>query len=298
MSDDLTKKILKQKISEKVEDQLYMENHYKELIQHCYLFALSKTDFFNYAAFHGGTCLRIVDKIDRFSEDLDFVTIQPDTPAEKLTSLLNEAVEILKEMGLPLDIKHNNINNNVQKVWIKEGVLVKKFLSENPKYALQEGKSRIKIEIDIDPPDGSTYKEVNIEFPENFKIKIQDHNSSFSGKLHAVLCREFFHGSNTYIKGRDYFDLDWYLTQKIQPNYELLGNALFKTGPYKNQEIKVSKQWLYEKLENKLKTLNWDLAKKDMTNLLLLNSSLDNIEKILTSGAMIKKLGDSFGGKL
>lgn len=289
MSSDLTKKILEQKVSEKSEDQLYMENHYKELIQHCYLFALSKTDFFNYAAFHGGTCLRIVDKIDRFSEDLDFVVIQPGTPSEKLAALLNEAVEILAGMGLPLEVKHNNINNNVQKVFLKEGNLVKTFLSENPKYALQDGKSKIKIEIDIDPPDGSTYKEVNIKFPEDFKIKIQDHNSSFSGKLHAVLCREFFHGSDSYIKGRDYFDLDWYLTKNIEPNYELLKNALFKAGPYKDQEIKISKQWLHEKIENKLKTLNWDLAKKDMTSLLL-NSSWEQIETILNSESIIRKL--------
>lgn len=262
------------------------------MIQHCYLFALSKTDFFNYAAFHGGTCLRIVDKIDRFSEDLDFVVIQPGTPSEKLTSLLNEAVEILDGMGLPLEVKHNNINNNVQKVFLKEATLVKKFLSKNPKYALQDGKSKIKIEIDIDPPDGSTYREVNITFPEDFKIKIQDHNSSFSGKLHAVLCREFFHGSDSYIKGRDYFDLDWYLTKKIEPNYELLKNSLFKAGPYKDQEIKISKQWLHEKIENKLKTLNWELAKKDMTNLLL-NSSWEQVEQTLSSDSIIQKLKDS-----
>lgn len=293
MTNNLKKKILEQKSQGKSEDQLYMENHYKELLQHCFLFALSQTDFFNYAAFHGGTCLRIVDRIDRFSEDLDFIAILPDTPSETFTKLLNEAAEVIKTLGLPVDIKHNNINNNVLKVWIKEGTLAKEFLSNNPKYALQDGKSKIKIEIDISPPMGSTFKEVGIEFPEKFKIKIQDHNSSFSGKLHAVLCREFFYGSN-YIKGRDYFDLDWYLTQKIEPNYELLKNALFKTGPYKDQNIDVSKEWLFDVLETKLKTLDWKLAKDDMTNFLL-DSPLEHIEKMLDLKPMIDKLRDSLG---
>lgn len=295
VTNDLTKKILDQKISEKSEDQLYMDNHYKELLQHCFLFALSKTDFFSYAAFHGGTCLRIVDRIDRFSEDLDFIAINSDTPAEKFATLLDEATEYLKELNLPLDIKHNNINNNVLKVWLKEGTLVKEFLSNNPKYAIQDGKSKIKIEIDIAPPAGSIFKEVSLKFPEDFKIKIQDHSSSFAGKLHAVLCREFFYGSN-YIKGRDYFDLDWYLTQKIEPNYELLKNALFKAGPYKDQEIDVSKEWLFAALETKLKDIDWKLAKDDMTNFLL-NSPLEHIEKILDSNSMIDKLKNSLGKK-
>lgn len=56
MSNDLINKIISKKSNPKSEDQLFMENLYKELIQHCYLYALSKTDFFNHAAFHGGTC--------------------------------------------------------------------------------------------------------------------------------------------------------------------------------------------------------------------------------------------------
>ncbi len=293
MNNVLAKKILEQKNLKRTEDQLYMENHYKELIQHCFLFALSKTDFFSYAAFHGGTCLRIVDKIDRFSEDLDFVSVQSNTPSEKFTTLLNEATEIIKELGLEVNVKHNNINNDVLKVWVKEGSLVKKFLSENPKYVHQNGKSRIKIEIDIAPPAGSTFREVGISFPEEFKIKIQDHSSSFSGKLHAVLCREFSYGGQ-YIKGRDYFDLHWYLAQKIEPNYELLKNALFKVGPYKDRKIEISKEWLYGALEDKLKKLDWGLAKKDMANFLL-DSPFAYIEEILDSDPMINRLKDSFG---
>ncbi|MCH2533977.1 MAG: nucleotidyl transferase AbiEii/AbiGii toxin family protein [Bdellovibrionales bacterium] len=293
MSKNLTDRILELKPKENTEDQLFMENYYKELIQHCFLFALSHTSFFDYTAFHGGTCLRIVDKINRFSEDLDFISTQPNTTSEKFTDFLNKAVDYLTNRGLPLEIKHNNLNNNVLKFWIKEDTVVKNFLSENPKYALQNGKIRIKIEIDIEPPSGSTFKDSKIKFPENFNIKIQDYSSSFSGKLHAILCREFFYKSDSYIKGRDYFDLDWYLTHQIQPNYELLKNALFKAGPYKGKDLQVTKDWLHAELKNKLKKLNWELAKDDMRNFLL-NTPLEHIESILSSEPMIDKLEKNF----
>jgi hypothetical protein len=280
--------ILEQKRKDKTEDQLFMENHYKELLQHCFLFALSKVDFFSHAAFHGGTCLRIIDNIDRFSEDLDFIQTSSNTTTKNLADLMDEAVVYLKKMGLELEITHNNINNNVQKIWIKEGNLVKRFLDNNPKFVIQGAKSKIKIEIDNDPPDGSILSEVSLKFPEEFKITIQDHSSSFSGKLHAVLCRNFLMGETTYIKGRDYFDLDWYLTNGVQPNYTLLKNALFKAGPFENQELQIDNNWLKNELKNKLKDLDWNLAKSDMSNFLL-ERSLDDLDIVFNSGSMIQK---------
>ena len=67
-----------------------------------------------------------------------------------------------------------------------------------------------------------------------------------------------------YTKGRDYFDLDWYLTKRIQPNYELLKRALFKSGPFKNQKLQINSTWLKKQLEVKIKTLDWSLVKDDM----------------------------------
>ncbi|MDC0980097.1 nucleotidyl transferase AbiEii/AbiGii toxin family protein [Bdellovibrionales bacterium] len=266
-----------------------MVNLYKELLQHIFLCELSKTEFFSHVAFHGGTCLRIIDKIDRFSEDLDFTLIKKETPSDKLVQILDSAVQNLTSKGINFEIKHNQINNNTQKIWLKESQIVKEFLSENPKYALQNGKIKIKIEIDIAPPSGSTYEPGPIDFPESYKIVIQDHRSSFSGKLHAVLCRAFFQNTTTYIKGRDFFDLDWYLSQKIQPNYELLKNALYLAGPYRGQDLKIDQSWLYNELHNKLDTLDWNSAQKDMLPFLLSMSAKD-LEKMLNRESMLEKL--------
>ncbi len=294
MSNNLIKEILNKKTNAKSEDQLFMENLYKELLQHSYLFALSQIDFFDHIAFHGGTCLRIVDKIDRFSEDLDFVLVNKQKTNADIADMLNQAKDILSQTGLILEITHSPINNNIQKIWIKEGTLAKQFLDKNPKYAFQNAKSQIKIEIDTDAPIGSTFVDVELDFPEKFKLQIQDHSSSFAGKLHAVLCRDFFHGSESYIKGRDYFDLDWYLSKKIQPNYELLKNALFKAGPFKDQNLNIDQKWLNGVLTTKLEKLDWELAKKDMTNFLL-ESSFEELSLTLNSKSMITKLNTYLG---
>ena len=54
------------------------ENALKEIAQEIALMSLSRTGFFRVAAFQGGTCLRILYGLERFSEDLDFVLDMPD----------------------------------------------------------------------------------------------------------------------------------------------------------------------------------------------------------------------------
>ena len=133
MSNSLNSLILKQKREDKVADQFFMENHYKELLQHCLLFAFSKVGFFKHAAFHGGTCLRIVDKIKRFSEDLDFAKTDPETTNKKIAEMMDSAVKYLNSVGMEFEITHNKINNNIQKIWIKEGNLANFFLDRSPR---------------------------------------------------------------------------------------------------------------------------------------------------------------------
>lgn len=100
-------------------------------------------------------------------------------------------------------------------------------------------------------------------------------------------------GETTYIKGRDFFDLDWYLTNNIHPNYTLLKNALKKAGPYKGQELTIDNNWLKKELQKKLSTLDWNLARLDMTNFLL-EGSFDDLDKIFQAKLMIQKVDNLF----
>jgi predicted nucleotidyltransferase component of viral defense system len=53
-------------------NQFEEENAIKEIMQEIALYALWREDFFNVALFQGGTSLRILHRLPRFSEDLDF----------------------------------------------------------------------------------------------------------------------------------------------------------------------------------------------------------------------------------
>ena len=54
------------------------QNATREMLQLVTLYILWRAKFFQVAAFQGGTCLRIVHGLDRFSEDLDFISLEPD----------------------------------------------------------------------------------------------------------------------------------------------------------------------------------------------------------------------------
>ena len=90
-------------------------------------------------------------------------------------------------------------------------------------------KLTIKFEIDTNPPQGSNIDIKFLEFPLNCSIVAQDLSSSFAGKCHALLCRE-------YIKGRDWYDFAWYVAKRISPNFEFLEHALYQQGPWANQK--------------------------------------------------------------
>ena len=49
----------------------------REILQEIVLLGLYDSGFFNHAAFYGGTALRILHKLPRFSEDLDFSLLEP-----------------------------------------------------------------------------------------------------------------------------------------------------------------------------------------------------------------------------
>lgn len=91
-------------------------------------------------------------------------------------------------------------------------------------------KLRIKLEIDTNPPAGSLWDQRFHDFPTDFSVLVQDLPSNFALKLHALLCRP-------YIKGRDWFDLLWYIRNGALPNLGLLQNAVQQVGPFAGGDV-------------------------------------------------------------
>ncbi|MCG8334671.1 MAG: nucleotidyl transferase AbiEii/AbiGii toxin family protein [Proteobacteria bacterium] len=235
------------------------ENAVKEITQEVILFSLSRTDFFSKASFQGGSCLRIVHGLDRFSEDLDFVLNKVDLNFE-LSPYLAKVSQTMNVYGYDIEVTgKDKADSHIRKRFIKDDSL-KKILNFRH-YSDSAKKIKIKFELDVNPPLGSANDQEYLDFPIDFSIAVQNKPSLFAGKCHALLCRE-------YTKGRDWYDFSWYCSKKTKPNYILLSSALNQSGPWKNLNPKVNREWLLEMLQKKIKNINWDEAIKDISRFL------------------------------
>ena len=230
----------------------------REILQEIALSALARAGFFKQGAFHGGTCLRILHRVRRFSEDLDFILKET---REDFDWLRYERV-LLEEFGLygvELEIRDRASQTAVQALWLKNRSLGKTLDLEHP---LRSGqKISVKLEVDCKPPAGSTFETGYVSFPVPFSLLAQDLESGFASKLHALLCRD-------YIKGRDWYDFTWYVGRRIRPRLELLENAIDQQGPWAGQKQKVDMPWLIAELGNKTDTVDFRQARKDVERFL------------------------------
>lgn len=238
---------------------LDQENALKEIAQEIALMALSRAGFFRIAAFQGGTCLRILYGLNRFSEDLDFVLLESNNQFdwEKYTKTMQEE---FNAYGYMLEVVHKKrLEKAMQSLFLKAesqgGILILKDLRTN------RAKLQIKLEIDTNPPEGSTYELKYLDFPLPYVVQSQDLSSLFASKSHALLCRE-------YVKGRDWYDFIWYVARKTPINFLLLTHAIWQKGPWEGKNISVTAEWFLQTLKAKILKINWDEAKKDISRFL------------------------------
>lgn len=238
---------------------LEQENALKEIMQEIALMALSRAGFFQVAAFQGGTCLRILYGLERFSEDLDFILDKPDKNFSWY-DYLNNMQEEFNAYGFELELKNREkVVGAVKTAFLKTdsqgGFLIIKDLRTN------KPKLRIKLEIDTHPPEGSRYELKYLDFPLPYSIKTQDFPSLFAGKCHALLCRN-------YTKGRDWYDFVWYVSKQTPINFSLLNHAILQTNPRKEKFAHVTPKWFFNQLKTKIVHTDWDEAKQDVARFL------------------------------
>jgi len=226
-------------------------NAVKEITQEIILYALSTTKFFDHVHFCGGTALRIIYGLERFSEDLDFTLNIPDENFN-FDNYMSDVLNMLKQYGLDMQIKKAKDNTFVKKRELKKDS--EKWQLSFPSLA----KVVIKLEIDANPPEGAIYTDKILDFPILHKIRIGTIETLFAGKMHALLCRGF-------VKGRDWYDFLWYVKNNHAINYDLLQHALFQMGPYKGKNIpNFDKEFVKTELSNKIEILDWSKAKSDV----------------------------------
>ena len=231
------------------------EHALKEISQEVILMGLSRQNFFAETEFHGGTALRIFYGLQRFSEDLDFTLLKPNKTFS-LSPFLKNLSEELRAFGYEFEIKdRSKAGNIVKKAFLKDDSIGKIVILKRPGIPK---KMAIKLEVDSNPPFGANTEIKYLDFPSPFGVRTKDLPSSFAGKLHALLCRN-------YVKGRDWYDFIWYVSRKTSINLFLLENALKQNGPWKGQSIKIDIKWVVGVLNVKINEIDWQKTKQDIT---------------------------------
>ena len=193
----------------------HVVNRMRELLQWEILAGLHRAESFRHIAFVGGTCLRLLHGLHRFSEDLDFSFIAGGD-ASLLTALPSALRKHLAGSGFDdVEIATSDSPGAVTSIWIKfPGLLHEMGASPMASQTLS-----IKLEIDLNPPAGAMTETKVHSTPSLMAITAHDMPSLMAGKLHAILARP-------YTKGRDWYDLLWYCGKAVKPNTELLTAAL------------------------------------------------------------------------
>lgn len=170
-------------------------------------------------AFHGGTALRFLYAIPRYSEDLDFA-LEGDRAEYDFRKFLRAVQSDLTKEAYAVEIKAND-QKTVHSAFVRfPGLLYELGLSPHRDEVIA-----VKIEVDTQPPAGAVTTTTIVRRFVLLQLHHHDRASLLAGKLHAVLQRP-------YPKGRDMYDLMWYLSDRDwpAPNLTMLNNALVQTG--------------------------------------------------------------------
>ena len=202
------------------------ENALKEIIQHVVLLGLWRSDFYSESAFYGGSALRILYGMDRFSEDLDFTLLKPGKI--KIEKYFGHIENELEAFGFKVEIEKKEKKNKsqIESAFVKANTAIHLLQIEAPEDILwgihKQKKIKIKLEIDIDPPGEIEWENKYILEPIPFNVPVVTTSFMFAGKIHAILYRKW----KNRVKGRDWYDMVWFASQKIPVNLEHLKSRI------------------------------------------------------------------------
>lgn len=245
-------------------DTMPQTDKLREILQQTALLGLARHLFFQHAVFYGGTALRILYGLDRYSEDLDFSLLKPN-PDFDFAPFLHGMHQELMAMGFELDIdlREKNADTGIWSAFLK-GNTLSMLLSIHEKTKIRgvhpEQKIQIKLEIDTDPPLlHLPLKSKLVKNPVPFYVATYAIADLFAGKMHAALCRNW----KKRIKGRDWYDVIWYIQSGIPVNLVHLRERMKQTK-HLHPDEKFGKSELLERVHAKIDEIDWELAKSDI----------------------------------
>ena len=235
----------------------------REILQDIVLLGLWRSKFFDKAAFYGGTALRLLYGLDRFSEDIDFSLLK--AMPEFDFSKYNDA--LIKEMeAFGFDVYVDKINKAVttpiQSAFLKaetRNQLLVIEAGERIINELPEGQIlKVKLEVDTDPPPDFETEVRYVLQPIPFAVRSYVLSDLFAGKMHAILCRKW----KNRVKGRDWYDLVWYAANHPELHLFHLEQRMRQSGDWVVEEPLSSKEFR-KILLHSIETLDVNQARKE-----------------------------------
>ncbi|MBC7398469.1 MAG: nucleotidyl transferase AbiEii/AbiGii toxin family protein [Mucilaginibacter sp.] len=242
-------------------------------MQEIALAGLSRAGFFEKAAFYGGTALRIFYGLDRFSEDLDFSLLEVD-PNFSLSRYQDAIINEFSSLGMQVAIKEKQKTKltNIDSAFLKSETIWKELVLESiiPQSGLnQVANITIKIEVDREPPMGFETEEKLLLRPVSFYVKSFTLPNLFAGKMHALLFRKW----GTNVKGRDWYDMEWYIRKGIPLNLAHFVIRAKDSGDWDKEKITESE--FRELLKQKITTVKMDYVINDIRRFIKDPKALD-----------------------
>jgi predicted nucleotidyltransferase component of viral defense system len=221
-----------------------------EIMQQISLAGLYRGGFFEKAAFYGGTCLRVFHKLHRFSEDMDFSLLAPD-PLFRLEHYFPAIMDEFKLTGREILItkKEKTNESKIESAFLKDNSQVYNVAFNTEKNI------KIKIEVDTQPPLMFQTEQRLLLQPFSFMTRCFTLPNLFAGKMHALVFRTW----KNRVKGRDWYDFEWYVRNDIALNYTHLRARMKEFNG-----IDMDKDSFMQALKERLLITDINLVKRDV----------------------------------
>jgi len=238
-----------------------IKNAMKEVLQEIILCGLGKTNFFKSAVFYGGTSLRIFRKLPRFSEDLDFTLT--DNSNIDFDDYILYAKKELESMNIECDIykKEKKVNTTVLSRYFRFNLkkLFDVTYNEYSNQIISNEILSIKVELECNYFNGGLTEIKLLTYPSFSQIRTFNYETLFASKVIAILNRKW----KSRIKGRDFYDYLFYISNKIKINLIYLENGLKLFG-YLEKDEKLTIDRLKKELIARFESINFNEALKDV----------------------------------
>ncbi len=221
-----------------------------EVNQQIILAGLYRSNFFDVAAFYGGTCLRIFHGLQRFSEDLDFSLLAPQEKFD-FEQYFQPIIDEFALVGRDVEINKKNKKNfaRVESAFLKDNTDVYDITFKTEKAI------KIKIEIDTNPPLKFGTEQKLLLLPESFMVRCFTIPDLFAEKMHALVYRTW----KNRVKGRDWYDFEWYIHRNAPLDFTHLQERALQFN-----EEDITKESFMNKLKERLATADINQVKADV----------------------------------